>query len=105
MIFLSRTHVNKFLAEEGYSLFFCNLGEKQLWSDTNLIDMQRLSSCCKYMHVGEVEVIQPMKDERDFHPSSSKEENKIFSGINIEDWLSLGNDDSAKYLIEKLKNN
>ena len=57
------------------------------------------------MHVGEVEVLQPMKDERDFLPSSSKEENKIFSGINIEDWLSLGNDDSAKYLIEKLKNN
>lgn len=102
---IRRDYLNKFLAEEGYSLFFCNLGEKQLWSDTNLIDMQRLSSCCKYMHVGEVEVIQPMKDERDFHPSSSKEENKIFSGINIEDWLSLENDDSAKYLIEKLKNN
>lgn len=46
-----------------------------------------------------------MKDECDFYFFLLKEENKIFLGINIEDWLLLENDDSVKYLIEKLKNN
>lgn len=62
---IRREYLDKFLSVNQYTLFYCNLGEKQLWMGKVLVNMQRLSSCCRY-HVGEsIQVVQPLTDERD----------------------------------------
>lgn len=63
---IRRDILNEFLDAEEYELFYCNLGEKQLWLGKYLSEMQRLSSCYQYIKDSCPIIIQPMKDERDF---------------------------------------
>jgi len=70
---MKRDLLNQYLDARGLTLFYCMLAEKRLYQGPQQFSMQRLSSCLKYVPDGEPEVIQPMKDERDFPKQESIE--------------------------------
>lgn len=63
---IKRDYLNKFLSEKRLTLFYCNLAEKHVWLDSNLINIERYSSCGEYQQVGDIKVLQPITNEKDF---------------------------------------
>lgn len=64
--------LDAYLKAKGLTLYYCNLGEKQLYAGSQLVSMQRLSGCLKYVPEGELCMIQEMTDERDFPKPETK---------------------------------
>ncbi|WP_277638475.1 serine protease [Bacteroides graminisolvens] len=85
-----RDFLDKYLEAKKLTLFYCNPGEKQLYSGSQLVAMQRLSGCLKYVPGGESIVIQKMTDERDFpKPAEKKLEESPIEGVPLDMWNQI----------------
>ena len=69
---VKRDLLNAFLESGEYELFYCNLGEKLIRENMQVVGIQRLSSCCMYRQDGEPKIIQKMTDERDLVEPETK---------------------------------
>ena len=87
---IHRDLLDEYLKAKNLTLFYCNLGEKQLYSESQLVFTQRFSGCLKYQLEGELTVIQKMTDERDFPKPEEKEaEDSPVEGISNEQWTQI----------------
>ena len=69
---VKRDLLNAFLESGEYELFYCNLGEKLIRENMQVVGIQRLSSCYMYIQDGEPKIIQKMTDERDLIEPETK---------------------------------
>lgn len=102
---IRKKYLDQYLKEKNYSLFFCNLAEKQVWEGANLVNMQRISNCCQYDPESGLIVVQPMKDERDFPEPKTGSVSDIYGDeIDIANWLKAEKTDcqTADFLNQQL---
>lgn len=87
---IGRDLLDEYLKAKNITLFYCTLGEKQLHSGSQLVLMQRLSGCLKYVPEVGPSVIQKLTDERDFPKLKEKElKTSPVKEIPIEQWTQI----------------
>ena len=103
-LLIKRKYLNEYLSSSGKCLFYCLLGEKNITgTGYQMLDRHDLTGAAKYNMTGDVDMIQPLRNEPEIKYQDMPDSNDELDFENsISEWLSIPENQKSSF-IEHLK--
>lgn len=103
-LLIKRKYLNEYLSSSGKCLFYCLLGEKNITgTGYQMLDRHDLTGAAKYNMTGDVDMIQPLRNEPEIKYQDMPDSNDELDFENsISAWLSIPENQKSSF-IEHLK--